>query len=127
MTHALIIDDDIKNLTVLQQMLSHQGITHTSVQDSTQVEIVLEDLDTVDIIFLDLEMPEIDGYQLFELFQQYPKLANTRIIACTVHTAELHTAQNMGFHSFISKPLNIHRFPEQVNNILDGIAVWDAR
>lgn len=127
MTHVLIIDDDLKNLMVLQEMLNQQGISHTALQDSTQVEAALPSLKHIDAIFLDLEMPDIDGYQLFENFKSYPELQQTPIIAYTVHAGESSNAREMGFHSFISKPLNIHRFPSQIQNILQGIPVWDTK
>lgn len=127
MPHAILIDDDINNLMVLQEMLSYQGISYTAIQDSTKVEATLPTLGDIDLIFLDLEMPDIDGYQLFEILRSYPELDDVPIIACTVHTGEFHNARDMGFHSFISKPLNIHHFPEQIQNILAGSPVWDIK
>lgn len=127
MPHALIIDDDLNNLVVLQEMLTHQGISYTAVQDSTQVESVLPKIDPVDVIFLDLEMPDIDGYQMFEILRSYPDLQKVPITAYTVHTGESHNAKELGFHSFISKPLDVHRFPEQIQQILSGRAVWDIK
>lgn len=127
MPHALIIDDDLNNLVVLQQMLTNQGISYTAVQDSTQVEGILQDLDEIDLIVLDLEMPDIDGYQMFEILHSYDQLRGVPITACTVHTNESHNAKDLGFHSFLSKPLDVHRFPEQIQNILAGSPVWDVR
>jgi CheY-like chemotaxis protein len=127
MPHALIIDDDLNNLVVLQQLLTNEGISYTAVQDSTQVEAILDDIEKIDVILLDLEMPDIDGYQLFEILQRYNALRGVPITACTVHTGESHNAQSMGFHSFISKPVDVHLFPDQIQKILDGSPVWDIR
>lgn len=127
MPHALIIDDDLNNLVVLQEMLTYQGISYTSIQNPLQVESVLETLDQIDLVFLDLEMPNLDGYQIFDLLHSYPLLEKVPIVACTVHVGELHQAREMGFHSFISKPLNIHRFPDQLHSILAGTSIWDVR
>ena len=126
MTHALIIDDDRSNLGVLQELLSMQGITYTSVQDSTQVEQVLQTLSAVDLVLLDLEMPDIDGYQLFEILSTYSQLDDVPIVACTVHTGEVQTAREVGFHSFISKPLDVDIFGDQITQILDDKPIWVA-
>jgi hypothetical protein len=48
-------------------------------------------------------------------------------VACTVHTAEIHTTQKLGFFSFVAKPLDFSRFPNQLKRILDGNPVWEAR
>jgi CheY-like chemotaxis protein len=127
MPHALIIDDDLNNLVVLQEMLTHQGISYTAVQDPTKVEAILPQLEAVDVIFLDLEMPDIDGYQLFEILRTTPTLEQTPIVACTVHTGESHHARELGFHSFISKPLNVHQFPDQIRQILANQPIWDIK
>lgn len=126
MTHALIIDDDRSNLGVLQELLTLHGITYTAIQDSTKVEAALQTLDTIDVILLDLEMPDIDGYQLLDILKGYPQLADVPIVACTVHTGEVQTARELGFHSFISKPLDVDAFGEQLQQILDGEPVWLA-
>jgi two-component system, cell cycle response regulator DivK len=127
MAHALIIDDDLNNLMVLQQLLEHLGLAYTAIQDSTLVENILAEIGPLDVIFLDLEMPDLNGYQLFDYLKAQPELQTVPIVACTVHTGELHQARNLGFHSFISKPLDVHRFPGQLQKILSGQSVWDAR
>lgn len=126
MTHALIIDDDRSNLGVLEELLAIEGISCTAVQDATKVEATISTMDALDIILLDLEMPDIDGYQLFEILSDNPRLAGIPIVACTVHTGEVQTARELGFHSFISKPLNVDTFGDQLAHILNGKAVWQA-
>lgn len=127
MTHALIIDDDLSNLGVLQQLLTLEGISHTAVQDATQVEAMLPELaGKVDVIIMDLEMPDLDGYQLFQILKSHPQFRDIPIIACTVHINELNTARDMGFDSFLSKPLNLDCFGEQLASILNGNAVWQG-
>src|SRR5262245_34535616 len=63
--HALIIDDDPQNLEVLERLLSADGVAVTSVQDTGALEGTLSNLGHVDVVFLDLEMPKQDGYEIF--------------------------------------------------------------
>jgi two-component system cell cycle response regulator DivK len=79
----------------------------------------------VDVVFLDLEFPNSDGFQLIHELRAQPALANVPIIAYTVHTSEQNEAQAAGFDGFIGKPLNVNRFPDQLRRILNGESVWE--
>lgn len=122
--HALIIDDDSNNLAVLGRLLTNVGATHTAIQNSATVEAALQQIAPVDVVFLDLEMPYMDGYALFEVLKRHldPQVP---IVACSVHTNELETAHELGFHSFLGKPLDLNRFPMQFESILNGQSVWE--
>jgi len=122
--HALIIDDDKKSLYVLSQILSMEGITSTIVSDPSTLDQILEDVPPIGIVFLDLEMPESDGYRVFEKLRANSRFANVPIVACSVHTGEMSTTRNRGFDGFIGKPINADRFPEELRKILSGQAVW---
>lgn len=124
MPHALIIDDDANNLGVLQELLTMEGMHYTAVLDATSVEEMLPTLDPVDVVLLDLEMPDLDGYQLFEILSNMPQMSGVPIVACTVHTNESETAQSLGFHSFIAKPLDVDTFGQNLALILGGERVW---
>lgn len=123
-THALIIDDDIMNLEVLGRLLAAQGATYTTVQDPTRLESALGAVNRVDVVFLDLEMPKMDGYKVFEVLRR--KLgANVPVIACTVHLNEIDHARSLGFSGFLGKPLDKARFAEQFKRIQNRQPVWE--
>jgi CheY-like chemotaxis protein len=126
MSHALIIDDDRGNLGVLKELLTMEQITYTALADSTKVQEVLDQGEAIDVVILDLGMPNLNGYQVFNLIRQYPHMARVPIVACTVHTGEAQTARQTGFHSFLSKPLNIDQFGDQLQRILGGESIWQA-
>jgi CheY-like chemotaxis protein len=122
--HALIIDDEAFNLEVLGRILAAQGVTVTKVQDVKMLQSAVTAAQQIDIVFLDLEMPHMNGYEVFELLRSQLSGA-VPIVACTVHANEVSTARDLGFHSFISKPLDQTRFPKQLQSILRGEPVWD--
>lgn len=127
MTHVLIIDDDINNLHVAEALFNEAGYSFTSIQDSTLVQDALPEIGALDLILLDLEMPDIDGYQLFEYLRSQNELDNVPIVACTVHTSELETVRQMGFNGLIPKPLDADEFIHQVDKVLGGSPVWKFR
>jgi PAS domain S-box-containing protein len=70
-----------------------------------------------DLIFLDLQMPEIDGYEIAQKLRQNPnpKIATTPIFAITAKTQdELKNLESFGFNGFLLKPLN----PERLHKVL---------
>ena len=122
--HALIIDDDKNSLFVLSQMLRMEGIDSTIVNDPTTLEDVLGGLPAVNIVFLDLEMPDSNGYQILEQLRADSRFENVPIVACSVYTDELNNTYQAGFNSFVAKPIDADRFPGQLRQILGGQAVW---
>jgi two-component system, cell cycle response regulator DivK len=123
-THALIIDDDNNNLGILAELLTLEGVGYTQVQNPSHLDGVLQKLKKVDVIFLDLELPVLNGYQLLEKFKQDPRYASVPVVAYTVHVSEINQARQLGFHSFIGKPLDAELFPDQIARILKGERVW---
>jgi two-component system cell cycle response regulator DivK len=122
-THALVIDDNTQNLRVLAQLLSKQGVTCTEVANPTKLQAILPTLDHVDVVFLDLEMPGLDGYHVKDMIK--PQLGGAPIIAYTVHVSEINAVRDLGFDGFLGKPLDNARFPDQLARILNGEPVWE--
>jgi two-component system, cell cycle response regulator DivK len=124
--HALIIDDDAYNVYVMQRFLDKEGISYTTITETSTLEDTLKDLTHIDIVLLDLEMPKRDGYEIIEVLKERLP-SGVPIVACTVHTAEINRTRKLGFSSFIAKPLDMDRFSEQVRRILNGEPIWEAR
>lgn len=121
--NALIVDDNLQNLKVLAQLLAKQGVSCTEVSNPNTLQTLLPDLGQVDVVFLDLEMPGLDGFSVKDMLKSH--FGGTPIIAYTVHVSEMNVAQQMGFDGFIGKPINSVRFPDQLARILRGEPVWD--
>jgi two-component system, cell cycle response regulator DivK len=126
MVHALIIDDNPKNVAVLVNMLTEEQVSSTQVVNPAQLPATLEALTQVDVIFLDLEMPGQNGYDVLKSLKTNPRFSHVPIIAYTVHVSEIHTASQVGFNGFLGKPLNADKFPDQLARILRGQPVWET-
>jgi two-component system cell cycle response regulator DivK len=82
----------------------------------------------VDVIFLDLGLPDGDGYEVLAQLRKDPALQHVPVVAVTARDAatEMALAQAAGFNGFLGKPLNRNRFPDQVRRILAGESVWEV-
>lgn len=124
--HALIIDDDAYNVYVMERFLDKENISYTAITDLSSLEANLKKITKINIVLLDLEMPNKDGYEVIKILKNHLD-SHIPIVACTVHTSEINRARKIGFSSFIAKPLNMDRFSEQISSILRGEAVWEVR
>jgi two-component system cell cycle response regulator DivK len=123
--HALIVDDNSENLEVLGRLLAVNNVTCTAVQDTGRIEQTLQEITEVNVVFLDLEMPKHNGYEILGLVRN--TFGDTLpIIACAVHSNEMVAARENGFDGFIVKPLDPQLFSTQLSQILNGEFVWDG-
>lgn len=122
---ALIIDDDAKNVAVLAGLLSQQAVDAIKVLHPNQLDTVLQDVNQVDVVFLDLEMPGMNGYEVLQVLKADARFRRVPIVAYTVHVSEINTAYEQGFDSFLGKPLDPDRFPDQLSRIFHHEPVWD--
>jgi CheY-like chemotaxis protein len=121
---ALIIDDNRKNLQILATLLTRQGLDHADLPDPRLVEEILPTLERLNIVFLDLEMPGLNGYDVLEIFKADPRFHSVPVVAYTVHVSEITEAYTHGFHSFLAKPIDPDLFPEHLSRILGGERLW---
>lgn len=124
--HVVIIEDDHFSAEVLGRLLANERIDYTIITEPRAIFPMLEQMPRIDVIFLDLEMPGKDGFELLEMFLGHPNLAHTRIIACSVHTDQLNNAKRLGFHGFLGKPLRQQLFSDQLFRILNDQSVWEV-
>jgi two-component system, cell cycle response regulator DivK len=122
--HALIIDDKLTNIDVLAMLLEREGVDFTAVTISRHVLATIEEIERIDVVFLDLEMPNGDYRQVLSQLKANPRLAGVPIIAYTVHTSEIDAARRVGFDGFLGKPLQVADFPKHLRRIMNGESVW---
>lgn len=125
MTHVLIIDDNGTGIDVLGTLLDTQNITYTGLQEPTRIREVIKQSPEFEAIFVDLEMPDINGYEVLEILKNELGL-RMPIVAYSVHTSEIHTARELGFDGFLGKPIHRQTFPKQIKQILSGEQIWDG-
>ena len=125
--YVLIVEDDKYSAEVLGDLLKQTGIQFTAVMDSREVGNVIGSLPHLDAIFLDLDMPSINGYDLLETIHADGRWQGIPVVAYTAYLSEMVNARNAGFHSFLGKPLKSKDFPKQIASILNNQPVWEVR
>lgn len=123
---ALIIEDDETSIKVMVQLLKHVDMQAIIIKDSYDMGAQLARVSAPDVIFLDLEMPQANGYSVLEYIHREPNFANIPVVAYTTHTSHLNIAKEAGFHSFLGKPIDGKLFPSMLEKILNGEPVWEV-
>ena len=121
--HALIVEDDLSNIEVLKRLLSKQDFYCTTITDSRYLEETIDNVAPIDVVFLDLKMPSINGYQVFQ-FLKHKLFITAPIIAYSVYVNEMVEARRVGFDGFLVKPVEIKDFPDQLERILNREPLW---
>ena len=124
--HALIIDDNLKNLSVLARLLSEQEVTSTQITNPRLIDQTLAVAGEIDVVFVDLEMPGLNGYDVLHKLKADEKFIGVPIVAYTVHVSEINQAHRGGFDGFVGKPLDPDRFPDQLARLLRHEQVWET-
>jgi CheY-like chemotaxis protein len=129
MLNLLYVEDDAPSRDVVRmaQRMNPGSFQLTIFDDSHDFEQRLVDLDPQpDLILLDIHVKPYTGFDMLGMIRQQPKYQATPVVALTasVMNEEIQTLQEAGFHSVMSKPLNIDEFSGLVQRILDGEQIW---
>jgi two-component system cell cycle response regulator DivK len=127
---VLVIEDDENNLLVATDLLMMVGLQHIHTSTSGKEGLALAaTLPRLDLILLDIQLPQEDGYAILKRIREHPQLKAVRVAAVTANVMPQDEvrARNAGFDGFIGKPLDFDRFPQQVQSLLSGEDVWRAR
>lgn len=121
-TNILIVDDDIKNIFVLDAALKEfDANTFTAFNGKEALEL-LEKNNKIDLILMDIMMPVMNGYEAMEKIREDKKLKDIPIIAVTAKAMKEDREKciSLGADDYMSKPIDL--------NILGNlIKVWSSK
>lgn len=118
--NVLLVDDDYISNFIADHLLNKYKICKniTISRNGDEALKYLKETDEFpELIFLDINMPVMDGFEFIEAFRRFNMDKNkTRIIIYTAsyNQKDIEMLQSIGFNDFIIKPLN----EEKLNNLL---------
>ena len=118
----LVIEDNEQNIYLMDFLLRAAGFRVIQAMDGTTgIEKARET--RPDLILLDIQLPEMDGYEVARRLRADPGLAQTPIIAVTSYAmvGDREKAIEAGCTSYIEKPINPDTFVKQITPFLEPV------
>ncbi len=124
-TKVMVVDDDTNWLQTLPTLLKPWGFKVTTLADPQQFWNVLQAV-TPDVLILDVNMPEINGYELCQVLRSDPQWQRLPVLFLSVLTdATSHQqAFTVGADDFLCKPLMGSELANRILSRLQRVQAW---
>lgn len=120
MPKILIVEDSPDNMKLFRTLLTLKGHQVTGL---TGGEGLLEAIEngSPDLVLMDIQLPGKDGFELLREIRGSP-FGTVRVIALTAHAmaGDRERAMQAGFDGYITKPIDVRSFPDQVQRAVAG-------
>ena len=123
----MVVDDNRDNRKLFRAVLSRQG--HVVWEFETGVglaEAIAAAEAQPDLVLLDIQLPDLDGFEVLALLRRHcpPTL---RVVALTAFAAAADRSRALaaGFDGYITKPIDITRFPALVRGAIAGESITE--
>jgi CheY-like chemotaxis protein len=115
---VLIVDDDVRNIFALGSVLEKQDMHVLSAEDGKTAIDLLQATPDVDVVLMDIMMPQMDGNETISLIRRMPQLHSLPIIAVTARAMKGDREKTLesGAWDYLSKPVA----PERLLAVLRG-------
>jgi chemosensory pili system protein ChpA (sensor histidine kinase/response regulator) len=116
----MVVDDSITVRRVMERFLERNGLKVVTAKDGLDAISVLQDAKP-DIILLDIEMPNMDGYEFATHVRNDPRVADVPIIMITSRVGDKHRARaiEIGVNDYLGKPYQDSQLLDAIQRLLD--------
>lgn len=115
----LIVDDELSILVSLKFLLEKN---HFDVELAQSGREALENIarSKPDLILLDIMLPDLDGYEIFQMIRRRPEWDDIKVIYLTARSRDLDIAKglNLGADAYITKPFSNALLLEKIGLLL---------
>ncbi|MET0394022.1 MAG: HAMP domain-containing protein [Chitinophagaceae bacterium] len=116
---VLVVDDDVRNLFALTTAFERYNIRTITAESGQEAMHILEENQDIDIVLMDIMMPEMDGYETTQKIRREHKNTGLPIIAVTAKAmkGDREKCIEAGASDYITKPVKI-------DQLLSLMRVW---
>lgn len=115
----LNVEDNPENRTLARRLLEASGYKVLEAE-SAQRALELVNSQPIDLVLMDINMPDVDGYTLTARLKSQPTFHNIPIVALTANVMKGDRERSLqaGCDGYIEKPIDVDRFIDQVERFL---------
>jgi CheY-like chemotaxis protein len=116
---VLVVDDDLRNIFALTSVLEHHDLQVIHAENGRAGIELLERTPDVDVVLMDIMMPEMDGYQTMRAIRRIPRFRSLPIIALTAKAmkGDREKCLEAGASDYVAKPVN-------TDQLLSLVRMW---
>ncbi|HEU4852069.1 MAG TPA: response regulator [Telluria sp.] len=115
----LIVDDQEANVMLLEQMLRNEGYTNIVTTQQPKLVRAMHEAQRFDLILLDLQMPEMDGFEVIEALKDVELASYLPVLVLTAQPGHKVRALKAGAKDFVSKPFDLVEVQTRIHNMLE--------
>ena len=115
---VLLVDDDVRNLFALASLLEDRGLEVVFSETGPEALEILETDPKIDLVLMDIMMPQMDGYETIKAARAMPALDALPIIAVTAKAMQGDREKSIeaGASDYITKPVD----PDKLLSLVSG-------
>lgn len=115
----LYIEDNFDNRLLVRRVLEAEGYRVIEAEDGVQGLDYLQS-ETPDLVLMDINLPEVDGYEMTKRLKQLPSMTKVPVIAMTANVMKGDREKTIaaGCDGYIPKPIDIDALPVQIARFL---------
>jgi len=118
----LYVEDNPENRLLVRRILLAEDFDVIEAADAYQAMKIIETTKP-DLILMDINLPEVDGYTLTARMKENPKLSQVPIIALTANVmkGDRERILDSGCDGYIQKPIDVDALPVQIREFLGDV------
>jgi CheY-like chemotaxis protein/signal transduction histidine kinase/HAMP domain-containing protein len=119
---VLVIDDDLRNIFALTSVLEQHGLKVIHAENGRAGIELLKSTKDIDIVLMDIMMPEMDGYETTRAIRLIPEFETLPIVALTAKAmkGDREKCLQAGASDYVTKPVDL-------DQLFSVMRVWMAR
>ncbi len=118
----LVVDDDARNLFAVTSFLERYGVDVVSARSGREALQLFRLGEPIDLVLMDIMMPEMDGYRTAQEIRRLPERANIPIVALTAKAmpGDREKTLEAGCDDFVPKPVESGRLLRTLHGLLSN-------
>jgi signal transduction histidine kinase/ActR/RegA family two-component response regulator len=120
-TTLLYVEDNASNIRLMRHLVEALGGLELHVAEHPRVGLEMAELLRPDVILLDINLPEMDGFEVKARLAANPATSEIPVIALSANvlTETVARGRLAGFHGYLTKPLSISALVEAIQQAAD--------
>jgi len=117
----LYIEDNPENRVLVKRVLEAEGYTVIEAPNA-KVGMARAQADLPDLILMDINLPEVDGYTTTARIKATPGLETVKVVALTANVMKGDREKTLaaGCDGYIQKPIDVDQLPRQIARFLES-------